>query len=281
MDGNEQHRDALLQFSKETGVLPGLVIDGFENTSRKHIMGIVLAAGEHWWSYDARQFGPRHDAIALGQAFEDLVQEFAEKNIELGSFCADSDGGVARMRRILARRWERIIFSPCFAHLINCIVGAIFRHPLLMEMLKAATDFVTKAVNCTARWLPILLQEIKDMYGILLALLKMVKSRWNSAHQCVASLLRVRSALKMFVLRHQHERDFPDEFLCAASDQFWADTIAVECLLRPLCRASLLFQRQNLSYAEVTLVFLHLFQTFNRYSKFAAANCYVSMASVI
>ena len=92
-------------------VMPGLVIDAFENTSRMHVMGLVLALCNRCWTFDAREFGPRHDAIAIASFVEAIVHELDEhRQVQIGSFCSDSDSASARMRRILARRWPSIIF---------------------------------------------------------------------------------------------------------------------------------------------------------------------------
>ena len=266
LSGSGEEREAIKAHMAK-GALPGLVIDAFENTSRKHIMGLILALLDTWSCFDARETGTRHDGIAIGIFVEGVIKELEEAGFPISSFCSDSDGGIARMRRILAKRWPKMIFSPCFAHLINCMVGAILKHPRFKTIMDMVNGFVNKANHCTARWLPVIMQFIRDVYGLVLALLKMVGSRWNSAHQAAASMLRVQSALRMFVLAHHGAADFPSAFLVAGQDDFWHGVIELECVLRPMVRASLLLQRQEMTYAEVTVCFFNMYKTFMTYSK--------------
>jgi hypothetical protein len=58
-----------------------------------------------------------------------------------------------------------------------------------------------------------------------------------------ASLLRVRSACKMFVLRWTSHADFPDDLYALGSDMFWKECEDAEALIKPLTVASFRLQR--------------------------------------
>eukprot|EP00918_Siedleckia_nematoides_P107194 GHVU01233709.1.p1 GENE.GHVU01233709.1~~GHVU01233709.1.p1 ORF type:complete len:440 (-),score=38.69 GHVU01233709.1:76-1395(-) len=205
-------KKTVMKYSKMAPL--GVVLDTYENTSRKHIMGINVHLFDGEWYYDAREAGEKHDGIAKAKKVEALFDEMEAKDMTVGSLCTDSDGGIARARRIMAPRWPRIIMSACQAHIMNCIVAAILRLAVFQRILTPAVQFVTKALHYTARWVPVLRTVVYETYQLNLQLLEPVPSRWNTMHACVASMLRIRSGLKFFVMRYKHEEDFPKEFLC-------------------------------------------------------------------
>jgi hypothetical protein len=54
----------------------------------------------------------------------------------------------------------------------------------------------------------------------------------------LASLLRVRLACKMFVLRWSSHADFPDDLYALGSDTFWKECEDAETLIKSLTVAS-------------------------------------------
>ncbi len=59
----------------------------------------------------------------------------------------------------------------------------------------------------------------------------------------LVSLLRVKSACKMFVLRWSSHVDFPDDLYALGSDMFWKECEDAEALIKPLTVASFCLQR--------------------------------------
>jgi hypothetical protein len=66
----------------------------------------------------------------------------------------------------------------------------------------------------------------------------MIEVRWNSAHSCFASILRVRSALLLVQAKYCCDDDFPIELKVSIS--FFEDLAVAEETIRPLCKASLM-----------------------------------------
>jgi hypothetical protein len=64
-----------------------------------------------------------------------------------------------------------------------------------------AHAIVSTLNKLTTKWLPRLRNVMKATYGYTLALVQMVDTRWNSVQRMLTSLLWVRLACKMFVLR--------------------------------------------------------------------------------
>jgi hypothetical protein len=55
----------------------------------------------------------------------------------------------------------------------------------------------------------------------------------------------------MMVIKHGHDVIFPGEFLVASSANFWDDLKECEKVIRPLCIASFVLQRDHTTMADV------------------------------
>ncbi|CAM6072275.1 unnamed protein product [Sphagnum tenellum] len=84
---------------------------------------------------------------------------------------------------------------------------------------------------------------MKAMYGYTWALVQMADTQWNSIQGMLVSLLRVRSACKMFVLCWSSHADFPDDLYAFGSDTFWKECEDAEALIKPLTVVSFRIQR--------------------------------------
>jgi hypothetical protein len=97
-----------------------------------------------------------------------------------------------------------------------------------------AHAIVSTLNKSTVKWLLHLRDVMKVTYGYTLALVQMADMQWNSVQGTLASLLRVRSACKMFVLRWSSHADFPDDLYALGSDTFWKECEDAEALIKPL-----------------------------------------------
>jgi hypothetical protein len=116
----------------------------------------------------------------------------------------------------------------------------------------------------TMKWLPRLRDVMKATYGytVTLALVQMADTRWNSIQGMLASLLRVRSACKMFVLRWSSHADFPDDLYALGSDMFWKECEDAEALIKSLTVASFRLQRDQNTMADVVMNYDAIFLAF-------------------
>ena len=97
--------------------------------------------------------------------------------------------------------------------------------------LEIFNDILAKATACvfaftasSSKWLVRAKNEMLALYGKALAILRIGETRWNSAQMMFASLLRVKTALKKFIITHQDDPDIPDAFLCLSENSFWTGT---------------------------------------------------------
>ena len=77
--------------------------------------------------------------------------------------------------------------------------------------IERARKLVMKYNNSTNKWLLQLDKQAKALYGFSPALLRIVEVRWNSTQPSLASILRIRSALKMVEAKYSSDEDYPDD----------------------------------------------------------------------
>jgi hypothetical protein len=243
----------------EEGYNVGICVDGWESVSKEHLDGIILYVGGHAYSLETIKSGPEHDGLAVARDWEHLLKKHGEL-YPISYHCSDDAGQCARARRILRLRWPHVLFTKCFAHQVNLMVGALLKTDPFVDngdkAIKAA-----KALNkSSSKWLPILRNIVVELYGrgIDIRIQTVGDTRWNSVQGCFASQLRIRSACKQLALRHKEHQKFPAELIPWESDSFWFDTEEAELLIRPLCDSSYLLQRTSNTIAHVVLVFLNL-----------------------
>jgi hypothetical protein len=113
-----------------------------------------------------------------------------------------------------------------------------------------------------AKWLPRLRDVMKVTYMYTWALVQMANMRWNSVQRMLASLLRVISACKMFVLHWSSHIDFPDDLYALDSDTFWKECEDAEALIKPLTVASFRLQHDQNTMANVVMNYGAIFLAF-------------------
>ncbi len=95
----------------------------------------------------------------------------------------------------------------------------------------------------------------------------MADTRWNLVQGMLASLLRVRSACKMFVLRWSSHANFPDDLYALGSDMFWKECEDVEALIKLLTVASFRLHHDQNTMADVVMSYGAIFLAFYNHPK--------------
>ncbi len=98
--------------------------------------------------------------------------------------------------------------------------------------------------------------------GTLWFLSKWPTREWNSVQGMPTSLLRVRLACKMFVLRWSSHADFLDDLYALGSNTFWKECEDAEALIKPLMVASFRLQRDQNTMANVVMNYGAIFLAF-------------------
>ena len=120
-------------------------------------------------------------------------------------------------------------------------------------VVQRAKDLVNTYNKSTSKWLVRLNTESKNLYGTSLALLRIVDVRWNSTQACFASILRIRSALKLVEVKYSTDADFPDQLRIETG--LFESLIEAEQSICPLVLASMLMQRDSNTLADVVNMF--------------------------
>ncbi|KAI9906141.1 hypothetical protein PsorP6_014132 [Peronosclerospora sorghi] len=148
-----------------------------------------------------------------------------------------------------------------FAHQVNLLVKDGLSR-IYGSVAKQATAMINALRHSTSNWLPYLRACMAKVYGIQLGVYRIADPRWNSAQSAFTSLLRVKSAMKVFVLSHKNDPKFQGVFLPAETEEFWQHLSNAYQNICPLTMASFALQRDNCTMAEVLHMFGKVFQGF-------------------
>lgn len=238
-----------------------MVTDAWENSARRHILGVLLTLFSVHWTYGAVECTVRQDGLAVAESLERLLKDLRSGGWTVGAIVTDNAGQCARARRILVLRWPRIVFLFCFAHQINLLVKDVLTR-VFKSVAAEAAAMINTLSRSTSKWLPSLRACMRKFYGVQLEVYMIADTRWNSAQSAFASLLRVKSALKLFVLTYRSDPTFPDVFLPAENEDFWRHLAITEETIRPLTLASYVLQRDKCTLAEGLHVFGKIYRAF-------------------
>jgi hypothetical protein len=218
--------------------------DAWENIAKTHILGVILSFASLCVTFGTFTCGSRHDGLAIAEHLESILLLMIAQGWDVGAIVTDNAGNCARARRILALRWPKIVFLFCYAHQINLLVKDVIATSWKITVSQAHA-IVSTLNKSTAKWLLRLRDVMKATYGntVTLALVQMADTRWNSVQGMLASLLRVRSTCKMFVLRWSSHANFPNDLYALGSDTFWKECEDTKALIKPLTIAFFRLQR--------------------------------------
>ncbi|EEY64968.1 uncharacterized protein PITG_16410 [Phytophthora infestans T30-4] len=84
---------------------PFLDADVWQNISRAHLLGCQLVLFGCGMTYALLPTGPRHDAIAIAEQMECMMEKMQNDGWIIGGVVTDNAGQCARARRILSLRF--------------------------------------------------------------------------------------------------------------------------------------------------------------------------------
>jgi hypothetical protein len=189
-------------------------------------------------------------------------------------FVSDDAGQCGKARRVLALRYPGMIFMMCWAHQVNLMVSQIIQRAGIMETLKKVNKAVNALNASSSKFLPYLRDKCRIMYGSKAAcsLIPMAETRWNSCQGCLASILRIRQALRVLSVEYMETPGFHETWVEFASKEFWTDVQLAEVLIRPMCQASFLMQREANTLADIVLMLMNMWIHVSDMSDLTAGN---------
>lgn len=164
-------------------------------------------------------------------------------------------------RALLAHERPQLIVTQCFAHIANCLAGAVFQSQAFRSTVVAVAETIDAiVVPGDAPWQHSLRSAVTLVYGVPLNLARMSLAQWTSAHEAVASLLRVRSALQSFASEYKAKDRAGRSIEILRDDAFWNSCVTLEAVLRPLAAASFALMQRDSTMSLVFTTFLDLTQ---------------------
>jgi hypothetical protein len=136
-------RDANIEKLQQRGNYIGLLVDGWQTSSKKSLEGVMLKAGATNFLLAAVEPGTDHHGIALARMWEGILStEAAPYATHLRYLLSVDAGQCGKARRILALRRPGMLWLKCWAHQVNLMVGRLLRQTAFAG---AASDAVTTA----------------------------------------------------------------------------------------------------------------------------------------
>jgi hypothetical protein len=237
----------LKRLVEQDGCNLNFICDGWEDGSKRHILGCIVQVWNEWMSYDEALGNgniidsDEHHGIATAKLIETAFTKVVnDLGMPVSCVVTDDVGQCQRAKRILSVRFPHMYFGKCYAHQVNLIVKDVFK--LIHVQLVSCVKSLTKAYNESAsKWLVILVDRCKKLYGRSTSLLRIIDVRWNSVQSAFASVLRIRTALKLIHAEYGNMHDFPEDI--EVDNAFFEQLVEAELLLRPLTKASFVMQR--------------------------------------
>lgn len=236
-----------------------LMLDGYKMANHTHILGAVIGIGPERCAVDATEEGYQHHGVAAASAMASVIDQLeALGDLPIGCVCTDDAGQCGRARRILALRYPRLVFLRCLAHQVNLLMRHVLHDSSLRPSTEAAVAAASLLARSSAKLLPQARASMHRLYGISLAIVSVCETRWSSLQACVASLLRVRGALRCLVA--ELGATAPSQLLPLNTDAFWRDLAAAEFIVRPIANASFILERDDTALADAFGIYGALFQ---------------------
>jgi hypothetical protein len=222
---------------------------------------VILSLASLCVTFSTFTCGSRHDSLAIAEHLESILLSMIAQGWDVGAVVTNNADNCARARRSLALRSPKIVFLFCYAHQINLLVKDVITTSWQITVFQVHT-IVSTLNKSIAKSLPRLHNVMKATYKYALAFVQMADMRWNSVQRMLVSLLQVRSACKMFVLRWSSHADFPDDLYALNSDTFWKECEDAEALIKSLTVASFCLQHDQNTMPDVVMNYGAIFLAF-------------------
>jgi hypothetical protein len=262
-----QERDmaSLKRMMADTGVKANLLSDGWQNVSKVHLFGSQLSLFGEVVVFGVDRVGDRHDGLAIAEQMEQVLLRAKDRGVSVGAAITDDAGQCARARKILGPRWTDVVFVKCFAHDVNNLVKAVLNADTSFKTIAAKA---ASAVNCihasSSKWLVRMEKIMQSVYADSWKFIPLCDTRWNSMQGCFASLLRVKTAVKVFHATYHQNNDYPAALMVLCDPLFWSKLEIAEQVIRPLSSASFRLQRDQNTLADVVWSFIKIRIGFSR-----------------
>ncbi|KAF8596432.1 hypothetical protein BDV93DRAFT_563314 [Ceratobasidium sp. AG-I] len=193
------------------------------------------------------------------------------------AWCSDASGESRAMRSKLYALKPHLITPDCYAHQINLVVGDFFKHVPGMAEIADKANQIVKWFRNHSYTLGLLCTCQQEEYGVTLALITAVLTRWT-AHYCAsARLLDIVKALIICVTRHEAElldsagsndpnaRGVAREVFSIIRDMgFWTQLTEMKTALRPLAIAANITQAADTRLNQVAIAMGSLYHAFTQ-----------------
>lgn len=265
-----------------------VVVDSWKPYGGGSLLGFVFDVEGAFSTVGLIPLEVRETGVSLARKLDTLIVHLERRfQVTINSICSDSAKNCILMKQLTCGRRPNIVSMPCFAHQLQLISlrftalckkerTALRRARLIVARINA-NDFMRQFLTyCTN----LFYHDGKSKRLPSSRLKKMSNTRWNSAHSSICSILQVRSAL-VYMVRAMKDANTlvadrwlpPDadtsvdnkatlkklwqthrgvlKYIDSEEYSFFERLMNLEKILRPIAKALVKFQRQDLTLADV------------------------------
>ena len=162
---------------------------------------------------------------------------------------SDNGANVASARRLICSKYKKIINIRCVAHCYNLISKDIIQHTFAKRMIQRANrivQFFKKSYKAAA----ILKEKIRQHEISGGGLKTYVETRWTTVHECVSSIVRLKSCLEEIRDNNPEVITTPAILTILHSRGFFHDMQHLSEVLLPIKNAILAIEATNSTLAD-------------------------------
>ncbi|KAI9920372.1 hypothetical protein PsorP6_015512 [Peronosclerospora sorghi] len=137
-------RATLLQH-QSMGERVNLVLDGWENSDHRHILGVVLNLFGAQWTFAAAECTVRQDGLAIAEHIEKLIEKLTSDGWRVGAVVTDNAGQSHPCFAV-----SKFDFIFCFAHQVNLLVKDV-----LTKVFGTVAEEASAMINVFRRYVQV------------------------------------------------------------------------------------------------------------------------------
>ena len=232
-------------------------LDGWTTPDGKSIWCFVLLTSTRQeYLYKLGDFSNQsHTAEFLANQIEIVIDRINSKKIL--AIVSDNGANVASARRLICSKYKNILNVRCVAHCYNLISKDIIQHTFAERMIQRANrvvQFFKKSHKAAA-----ILKEKIRQHGISDGGLKTyVETRWTTVHECVSSIVRLKSCLEEIRDNHSEVVTTPAILTILHSRGFFHDMQHLSKVLFPIKNAILAVEATNSTLADAYIYLIKI-----------------------
>jgi Protein of unknown function (DUF 659)/hAT family C-terminal dimerisation region len=195
---NEKYNEAYMAVDIAIRDAPSLslIFDAWTNVNHEPVVGFVIATPRPFFWKAVHSEDNRHTADYFVEQCSSIIDHFGAQKFT--AIVTDNTSTMIKSWRMLEVKYPGIVCLGCLAHVINLLIGDIFKIPLpkgVVDKCNAVINFFNRSSLCD-----MIFQKKREELSISRDLVAPVSTRWASQISCLESFMINKAALQLVML---------------------------------------------------------------------------------